>query len=337
MIANSVRDRKSLFSLFSSAQAVNEPTLPTNSSWKANATTVATNATIGAYPQAMFVNRNNTVAVAKLYAPRVMIWQNGSTSSLATLNISKAFPFSLFITIDNYLFIYNDQPSPKIDRWSMTNSTYISSLSIASACYGLFIDVYNQVYCSQRDLHQVVTYTLTNSSYSLTHVVGTGYNGSFSFRLNQPHGIYVTVQRSLIVADCGNNRIQSFAYGRKNGITLAGNGANSSLTLNCPSSVTLDANGTLYIADMFNYRIVSAWATGFRCIVGCTQIPGPAPNQLNNPRALSFDSIGNLFVLDLGNSRLQMFDLLSENQGKRRTGERIQLRSATLLRSNFYL
>ena len=293
-------------------QSLNEPKLSLNASWNLNATTFATNATIGDYPQSLFISRDNTIVVGNPNTRQTIIWYNGSSNVSTIMNTGTVLPSSLFVSMDKYLFVCTDQPTSRIDQWSMENATQITSISVSSACYGLFIDVYNDLYCSQRYRHQVVTYTLNDPSYPITNIVGTGCNGSFSFSLSQPHGIFVTTQRDLIVADYDNNRIQSFSYRRKNAITLVGNGSNVSLALNGPTSVILDADGNLFIADSNNHRIVRSGVNGSRCILGCHQNTGTAAYALNRPRALSFDSTGNLFVLDLGNSRLQKFSLASD-------------------------
>jgi len=66
----------------------------------------------------------------------------------------------------------------------------------------------------------------------------------------------------------------------------------------------------LYIADEANERIMKwteDYSTGGICVVGCTNTFGTAPDQLMNPRYLTFDQYGNLYVTDQGNHRIQKF------------------------------
>ena len=67
---------------------------------------------------------------------------------------------------------------------------------------GLFIDINDYLYCSMRDLHQVVTKPLNSISNQLTIIAGTGCSGSISNMLNGPHGIFVDINLDLYVADC---------------------------------------------------------------------------------------------------------------------------------------
>jgi sugar lactone lactonase YvrE len=80
--------------------------------------------------------------------------------------------------------------------------------------------------------------------------------------------------------------------------------------LNCPSGVILDGNGYLFISDSNNHRIVGSGPNGFRCIVGCSTVSGSSASQLSYPSDLKFDSYGNIYVTDEGNSRIQKFILI---------------------------
>ena len=112
------------------------------------------------------------------------------------------------------------------------------------------------------------------------------------------------------MADTNNHRIQLFPAGQSNGITIAGSGSSTTtITLSGPTGIVLDADKNIFIADNLNNRIIGSGTGGFRCLVGCSGMAGGASNQFNWARSLSFDSYGNLFVLDVGNNRIQKFTL----------------------------
>ena len=184
-------------------------------------------------------------------------------------------------------------------------------MSVCPHCSGLFVDTNNNLYCSQDSAHQVVRKSLQSASSPRVIVAGTGCAGSAMDMLSSPHGIFVTLNFDLYVADWGNNRIQRFRSGEINGTTMP----TGAITLNYPTAVVLDADGHLFITEWSNSRIVGSGPYGFRCVVGCSGISGPASNQLNNPRTMSFDSDGNLFVLDRGNNRIQKFFLATNSCG----------------------
>jgi hypothetical protein len=164
-------------------------------------------------------------------------------------------------------------------------------------------------------IHEVVKIWLGDSTTTWTTVAGTGSYGSTASMLYYPQGIFIDINFDLYVADSNNNRIQLFQLGQSNALTVAGNGASGTITLNNPTGVVLDADKYLFIADRSNNRIVASGPNGFRCIVGCSGY-GSASNQLLNPYSMAFDSYGNIFVVDSSNSRIQKFVLATNSCGK---------------------
>jgi hypothetical protein len=187
---------------------------------------------------------------------------------------------------------------------------------VGSACYGLFVDINNTLYCSLQDLDQVVTKSLNSDSNIAIIVAGNGTAASPSNMLSHPQGIFVDINLDLYVADYGNNRIQLFQSGQLNATTIAGSESpNTTITLSGPTGIVLDADGYLFIVENNKNRIIGSGPDGFRCIAGCSG-NGSASNQLSSPQTLSFDSYGNMFVTDWGNNRIQKFILLTNSSGK---------------------
>jgi len=63
---------------------------------------------------------------------------------------------------------------------------------------------------------------------------------------------------NMYVADQYNQRIQFFYSGQSDGVTIAGItsvASTNSNTLNSPTSLTLDNQLNLYVADTYNHRI----------------------------------------------------------------------------------
>jgi streptogramin lyase len=167
------------------------------------------------------------------------------------------------------------------------------------------------------DKNQVVKRWLCSNVTKVTMVAGTGVDGSGPKKLSGPYGIFVDINFDLYVADYGNNRIQRFQSGQRNGTTVAGfKSSVTTISLNGPTGVVLDADKHLFIVDSDNNRIVGSGSEGFRCIVGCSKSPGSESNKLKEPWSLSFDSLGNIFVTDWGNSRIQKFVLLTNSCSK---------------------
>ena len=265
---------------------------------------------------ALFVNQNDAVVTGNRGTGRVLFWYNGTNNVTTIIQVNSSIVDSVFVTSDDQIFVHNSQSGNRIDQLSMKNQTLIVSIPTDSACYGLFIDVDHNLYCSQTNSHQIVTYLLTDPSYPSTLVAGTGCAGSTSWMINWPHGIFVTIDKYLYVADCLNHRIQRFQYGQRNGTTVIGNGPNSTIIFNCPAGVTLDGDGYLFIVDGANHRIIGSGPYGYRCVAGCSGLSGSASDRLSLPRTVYFDSNANLYVLDSANSRIQKFELIFNQSSK---------------------
>ena len=298
-------------------RSYNQPKLDSNATWDPDAVTFATNNTVGSHPYGIFINKNDTIYVANRQNGRIQIWMNdGISSSPRTISGPLKTPHSIFVTINNDIYVENMYSTYQIDKWTLDTNTSVVITLIDLNCYGLFVDISNTLYSSLDYKHIVVKTWLNNSAITLTTVAGTGTLGSTSNALCLPNGIFVDINFDLYVADYGNNRIQHFRYGQLSGTTVAGNSSIApTITLFQPISVVLDHDQYLYIVDSGNHRIVGSGPNGFRCVVGCSGF-GSQSDQLYYPRVLSFDSLGNIFVTDRDNHRIQKFLLMTNSTGK---------------------
>lgn len=221
-------------------------------------------------------------------------------------------PYSVFVAFDGDVYIDNGYLGHQVEKRTLNGNGSVSAMYVNMSCYGLFIDIYKNIYCSMYLRHLIIRKAFEDQANITKIVAGNGSSGASSNMLHGPQGIFVDTQLNLYVADCYNNRIQFFQFGQLNATTIVGITAIGTISLTCPTDVILDADGYLFITDNQNNRIVGSGPNGFRCIVGCSKVPGSASNQLYQPWALSFDSFGNLFVTDMVNNRIQKF-LLSTN------------------------
>ncbi len=298
------------------ALSYNQPKFCSNASWNPNATTFADNTTVGLNPFGIFVNTNNTVYVADRANGTILVWFNNSINPTRTISGNLSSPYTLFVTTSGDIYVDNGNLNGRVDKWTSNINSSVPAMYVSKACYGLFVDINDTLYCSLRYVHQVVTKSLDSHSNITIIVAGNGTAGSASNMINNPEGIFVDINFDLYVADYNNSRIQLFKSGQLNATTVAGNeSSNSTITLLHPSGIVLDADGYLFIVDSGNNRIVGSGPNGFRCVAGCSGI-GSASNQLYYPRTLSFDSYGNMFVTDWENSRIQKFLLSTNSCGK---------------------
>jgi len=273
---------------------------------------LADSSIIGSDVKDIFVTTNNSIYVANGNKKQILVLPNINSPLIRNLSSNSSSVLSIFVTeATDVYFSYLSNSIDVIPKFisNFTNST--SVMETCWRCYDIVIDIHNNIYCSANEKHEIIKKSLNNISDSVRIVAGTGVSGSTSYMLNTPLGVFVDTNFDLYVADCLNDRIQLFLLDQLNGITIAGNGsANKPITLYHPTEVTLDGNKDLFIVDYGNRRIVKSGSNGFQCLVGCNG-SGSAQNQLSYFRSASFDSFGNLFVVDSSNYRIQKFNLIS--------------------------
>ena len=291
-------------------------------SWNPSGITFANQSIVGQYPRAIFVDTNNTVYAANRQAKRILIWDENSTNPTKIISGNFSNPTSLFVTSNGDIFIDNGEENNRVEKWTSNTNTFVTVMNVESYCWGLFIDIKDNLYCSMFEYHQVVKRWLNDSAMaSPTVIAGTSTPGSTSNELDGPIGLFIDMNLNLYVADCLNDRVQLFQSGQSYGITVAGDGSpNPTISLFRPTGIMLDSDRYLFIVDYKNSRIVGSGANGFRCLVGCHG-KGPKSNQLNEPFAFSFDHSGNIFVADEWNHRIQKFLLLKNFYGKLKIAE----------------
>ena len=136
------------------------------------------------------------------------------------------------------------------------------AMSIQGECAGVFVDIYDSIYCSDILFHQVVRRLSNDSVGNITAIAGTGINGSALNMLSSPRGILITQSLDLYVADCGNDRVQRFLAGQRHATTVLGG---RTPYLICPTGITMDILGYLFVTDSGNNRIIGSGLYGYRC------------------------------------------------------------------------
>lgn len=294
-------------SLFIPGLSYNQPKFPPSTTWVSDAITFVNRSVVGSDVAALFVNTADTVYVATRKTREILVWYNNSATPMKITSGDFLDPNSLFVTTQGDIYIDNGKTYGRVDKWISNTKTWISVINVDSACFGVFVDINDTLYCSMVDRHQVVKKWLHDHGTTPIRVAGTGLTGLAPDRLGSPQGIFVHTNFDLYVADCQNNRIQLFHPGELNGITIAGvTTATITISLKCPSGIILDADNYPFILDNNNHRIVGSDINGFRCLVGCVR-PGSASDTLLYPYSFGFDTFGNIFVADKDNHRIQKF------------------------------
>ena len=269
---------------------------------------------IGRTPHTIFVDKNNTVYAVNRHTNQIFIWYNGTNLTVYNTSFNFRMHSNLFVTYNGEIYYVNNQS--EVYKWSIdaTNPTFVTSFS--NSCYSLFIDINNYLYCTLKEQHQIVRFSLDINITNVTTIIGDNTAGSNAHQFNKPWGIFVDRDLNLYVADSRNHRIQRFFPGDKNARTVAKPDNASNITLDYPTDMILDADNNLYIVNNNNHRIIRSINGKLECIIACTGQNGSNLNQLSKPYAMRFDSYGNLYVVDEYNDRIIKFTLTTNSFGK---------------------
>ena len=142
----------------------------------------------------------------------------------------------------------------------------------------------------------------------------SGTNGSNNHQLSTPRGLAIHTQSGgLLVADSDNHRIMQYAPNSSSGTVVAGgNGPGTNRTqLFYPRGIFYDSSTmSILIANSKANNIVR-WKLGannWTMVAGSPLgTPGNSSPLLDYPTGVVLDSMGNLYVSDEGNHRIQFF------------------------------
>jgi len=140
-----------------------------------------------------------------------------------------------------------------------------------------------------------------------------GAAGSQPGQFQSPRAVAVAPDGSLYVVDSMNDRIQHLG---PDGTVLQVWGTHADIsqgeapggTFNEPWGIAVAPDGSVYVADTWNYRIQKFTADGkFVTMWGFFGQPSDAPEAFYGPRGLAVDAKGRVYVSDTGNKRIVVF------------------------------
>jgi len=154
-----------------------------------------------------------------------------------------------------------------------------------------------------------------------TTIAGTtGVAGNSSDKFNFPYGIaYDSITHGIYISDYNNFRIMYYPAGVLNGTVVAGGngqGLNNN-QLGYQYSVYHDAvTNSLFIAQCITNNIIQ-WpldASNWRLIAGYLNgTMSSSSSGFSCPRDITLDPMGNIYVVDRDNARVQFFSTRQSN------------------------
>lgn len=196
---------------------------------------------------------------------------------------------------------------------------------------GIAVDSSGNIYIADTQNHEIrkidaVTKNISTVAGSITQRFGYSGDGGLATAatLAAPQSVTVDANGNLFIADTNNNVVRKV---NTSGIitTVAGNGTPglsgdgglaTAAQLFFPYDVTVDANGTLYIADSLNNEIRKVDGSGLITAFAGTGVYGspgdgvPAHGQqIATPFQMAFDAAGNFYFSNEGDSMINKIAL----------------------------
>jgi tripartite motif-containing protein 71 len=165
----------------------------------------------------------------------------------------------------------------------------------------------NNVYVLDRSADTVTRYSPDGK---VQKVFGTQGEGPGQFDV--PAAISLDRLGNIYVADWGNHRIQKFS---PDGALLGmfGTDGNGPGQIHLPSGIAVDRDGNMYVSDSDNWRMIKFFPDGTpvdqipACPApgDCGVLDGTNPGQFFDHSGVVVDGLGNLYVADSGNNRVE--------------------------------
>ena len=185
--------------------------------------------------------------------------------------------------------------------------------------FDVVVDLNEGVFVADSSNHRIQLWT-RGSSAGTTIAGTTGVLGNSSDKLNLPYGItYNSITHGIYISDYYNYRIMYYPAGVLNGTVVAGGngqGLNNNQLGNQLSSYYDVLTNSLFIAQCNTNNIIQ-WplgASSWTLIAGYLNgTISSSSSGFSCPRDVTLDPMGNIYVADRDNRRIQFFSIGQSN------------------------
>ena len=244
---------------------------------------------------------------------RIVEWKSDTTNDPIVIDIDRSedsngrsfYPKDVIIDKKNNSLIISDNLNRQVIGWSLDSNTKSEEIIIKDiCCYGLALDKDGCIYVADIQKNEVSRWR--RGDLHGTTVAGGNGKGNNLDQFNTPALIFVDEDYSLYVSDSENHRVMKWLKDAKEGIVVAGVGNDSEgsfVYLSKPEGVIVDELGQIYVADRSRQQVIR-WGDGAKegtIVIG--------QERMGSPTHLSFDRVGNLYVVDSQKNEIKKFEI----------------------------
>ncbi|CAF4616300.1 unnamed protein product [Rotaria sp. Silwood1] len=199
----------------------------------------------------------------------------------------------------------------RVLKWDLQTREGVTIIRNCRRCTGVFVSSKGFIYVVENRRHHVVKYQWDGRSETRLGVVAgiTDVSGRAAEYLSLPQAIFVDDVDNLYVADSGNSRVQKFKPDSRQGFTLY------EYDQAIPLYVLVDSYDTVYVtiyvqeaSNILRSLIVRIPRNGSMNFIG-NKDSEYSQQELQGAHGLAFDQVGNMYVADTWNHRIQRYDI----------------------------
>lgn len=202
-------------------------------------------------------------------------------------------------------------PSGTVSTFAGTTQGYADGNVTTSQFYwpkDVAIDASGNVYVADSNNNRIRKITPTGIVTTFAGGI-QGYNDGANPKFSNPSGVATDKNGNVYVADSGNNKIRKIT---PSGVvtTLAGSanyvsgyidGIGTAARFDGPSGIETDADGNIFVADMYNNKIRKITPNGV-----VTTLASSVSGIFSQPHTVATDTSGNVYVADTANRLIRI-------------------------------
>lgn len=280
-------------------------------------------------PYGVFAAPDGKIYVAELDNNRISVWTQsgnnfGNYTTFGTLGSGiNQFtnPIAITVAADGKIYVadHNNHRIQVLTQ-SGTNIGFYATFGSGGAGtnqlnkpIGVSIAADGKIYVSDQNNNRIQV--LTQSGTNIGYYASFGTQGSGTNQLNSPMGLNVTPDGKIYLADYYNSRIQVLTQSGTNigfYATYGGTQGNGPNQINGPTGVSVDSEGKIYAVSQIGNRILILTQSGINIgnYASLGGALGSGIKQFYNPFGVSLSPDGKIYVADLNNQRIAVWNLV---------------------------